>query len=346
MANHTQSNQPNKHALRDAQARHQSALFGDQVQKPSSQDAEAESRERGQSLSQAAAQKRQQLSPEEAAKLAELQTKSAAAKPTPRPPAAAQPPPAPPSQSAKELHEVARRSDLAAEAVANMQRNLKRTPRTPAPSMPSAQPQPQPQSQPQPAAPLPTPRPTVPAAQPGQPRPAGKRPAPSPEELDTLLREMAQRSASRRSAGGRPGAERGESGPTVEAPPEPPPEVTAEEEKSPEKQAEILRELKAREATAQRDVAPIPQADQERAEERAVEATVPIRTEGNAVSAAPLHAAIADLQNAMRAHDAPGQVAGVNVVQRTMPNHPLYAPAQTDDQPAPGPQSPQEPHGA
>lgn len=142
--------------------------------------------------------------------------------------------------------------------------------------------------------------------------------------------------------GGLPGAERGESAPTVEAPPEPPPEVTAEEEKSPEKQAEILRELKAREATAQRDIAPIPQADQERAEERPVEATVPIRTEGNAVSAAPLHAAIAELQTAMRAHDAPGQVAGVNQVQRTMPNHPLYQP----DQAGPGSgQPPQESHG-
>ncbi len=151
---------------------------------------------------------------------------------------------------------------------------------------------------------------------------------------------------------GMPGAERGESMPTAEAPPEPPPEITAEEEKSPEKQAEILRELKAREATARRDIAPIPQADQERAEERAVEATVPIRTEGNAVSAAPLHAAIADLQNAMRAHDAPGQVTGVNVVQRNMPNHPLYAPEQTQPeqtpdqtQPQPPADQPQEPHG-
>ncbi len=131
----------------------------------------------------------------------------------------------------------------------------------------------------------------------------------------------------------RPGAagpERPEAAPVVETPP-PPPEVEAAEEKTPEKHAEILKGLQAKEAAAQRDVRPIPQADQERAEEKPVEATVPIKTEGNAISAAPLHEAIADLQQAMRAHDPTGQVSGVNDVQRNMPNHPLYDPKQQED---------------
>lgn len=158
-----------------------------------------------------------------------------------------------------------------------------------------------------------------------------------------MLRQMAQRSRARPAGGvprpapyGRPGGERMAEAPTVEAPP-PPPEVAAEEEKSGERQAEILKELKAREAAAQADIRPIPQADQELASEAPVEATVPIRTEGNAVSSAPLHAAIADLQVAMRAHDATGQVAGANHVQKNLPHHPLYQP------PAPSNQTPAYP---
>jgi hypothetical protein len=270
----SESDKPSKSKLRQAQTKHQSALFGNQVQKPTSQQAEAESKARGQSLTQAAAAKQQQLSADEARKLAELQQRSRPAPATPSP--------------------------------------------TPAPS----------------AAPRP-PAPTQTS------RPPGSRRAPSPDELDRLLREMAKRSAARRGAGVPPsprrpapagmprpgefGGERGEAGPVAEAPP-PPPEVQAEEEKSTEKQAEILQELKAREQAAQADIKPIPQADQERAEEKSVEATVPIRTEGNAVSSAPLHAAIADLQVAMRAHDVTGQVTGANHVQKTMPHHPLYDP--------------------
>lgn len=373
MSQNSHPNKPSKHSLRDAQARHQSALFGGQAPKPSAQRAETESRQRSQALDQAAAQKRQQLTPKEAQKLAELQAKSQSAREAAQSsqPPSAQAPTAPPQTNpaaapqavAGGIHHASRRNDLAAEALANMQRNLKRTPPPQKPSTSHAPTQPPvptpPPAEPTPPTPPPPPSPsTQPPAQPQPradvgtppPRPRGSRPAPNPEELDRLLREMAQRSAARRSAsqpsrgaagvpprpagaparpyGGAPGAERGESMPTAEAPPEPPPEVQAEEEKSVEKQAEILRELKAKEAAAQQDIRPIPQADQERAEERPVEATVPIQTEGNAVNAAPLHAAIADLQTAMRAHDAPGQVEGVNEVQRTMPNHPLYQPGQ------------------
>jgi hypothetical protein len=349
MAQEPQSNKPNKHALRDAQARHQSALFGGQdVSKPSAQRAESESRQRSQALGQAAAQKQQQLTPEEQQKLAELQAKSQAgareqaARPAPPSEAESRPPQprpqqAPPRQApdarTAQLHQAAQRSDLTAAAISNMQQNLKQTP------PPASPPRPQPAPAPRPASPAPAPQRQSARSQQAPARPAGKRPAPNPEELDKLLREMAQRSAARRQAAGgqappppRPagrGPERVDAAPVAEAPPEPPPEVAAEEEKSPEKQAEILRELKSREATAQRDIKPIPQADQERAEERPVEATVPIHTEGNAVSAAPLHAAIADLQSAMRAHDAPGQVTGVNQVQRSMPSHPLYDPKES-----------------
>lgn len=152
---------------------------------------------------------------------------------------------------------------------------------------------------------------------------------------------MARRSAARRAAGGTPppagarpslgGPERPEAAPAPEAPP-PPPEVAQEEEKSPEKHAEILKGLQAKEAAAQRDIKPIPQSDQERAEEKAVEATVPIRTEGNAISAAPLHEAISDLQKAMRVHNPVGEIEGVNTVQRNMPQHPLYQSSDTSRQ--------------
>ena len=111
----------------------------------------------------------------------------------------------------------------------------------------------------------------------------------------------------------------------VEAAP-PPPDAVEREKHTAEQSAEILKELEAKEATAQRDIAPIPQADQERAKEEAVEASVPIRTEANALSSGPLHDAIADLQQAMRIADPTGQVDSANAVQRRMPHHPLYRP--------------------
>lgn len=323
-------NKPTKAQLKQAQARHQSALFGADAQKPTSQHAETQAQQRGASLSQAARQKQQQLSPDEARKLQELQAKNRAGQAKARP----KPAPKPVDPSVQQLKEVARRSDLAAQAIDNMKQNIKKhetlAPTSPPrPAQPAAQPAPAPAPRPQPQT-QPAPPPTD-AAQPQRPA-AGKRPAPSPEELDRLLREMARRSAARRAAGGAPaprsgyggpGGERPEAAPAPEAPP-PAPEITAEEEKSPEKHAEILKGLQAREAAAQRDVRPIPQADQERAQEKPVEATVPIKTEGNAISAAPLHEAISDLQEAMRAHDPGGTVSGVNTVQENMPQHPLY----------------------
>jgi hypothetical protein len=113
--------------------------------------------------------------------------------------------------------------------------------------------------------------------------------------------------------------------PQVESAP-PPPDLIEKEKRSAEQSAEILKELQAREATAQRDIAPIPQSDQQRAKEEAVEARVPIKTEANTIDSGPLHEAIAQLQIAMRAQDPRGQVGGVNQVQRTMPHHPLYDP--------------------
>jgi hypothetical protein len=149
--------------------------------------------------------------------------------------------------------------------------------------------------------------------------------------------------------------ERGmDAAPQVEAAP-PPPEAVEREKNSAEQSAEILKELQAKEATAKRDIAPIPQADQERAREEAVEARVPIRTEANALSSGPLHDAIADLQQAMRVADPVGQVGGVNEVQQRMPHHPLYDPqtSQPDQstppnpQPAPKPEQPgpEQPEG-
>lgn len=138
---------------------------------------------------------------------------------------------------------------------------------------------------------------------------------------------MARR-APRPGAGGRPsGPERGEAG--LESPeraPEPPPDVPEESpEKRAERQAEILNELRSKESAAQQSARPVPQADdQALAKEAAVEATVPIETVGNAVRSAPLHAAIAQLQQEMKAHNAGGQVVGVNVIQENMPNHPLW----------------------
>lgn len=131
----------------------------------------------------------------------------------------------------------------------------------------------------------------------------------------------------------------------VEAEP-PPPDLVEKEKHTAEKSAEILKELQAKEATAREDIAPIPQSDQQRAKEEAVEARVPMRTSANAIDSGPLHQAIAQLQVAMRAQDPRDQLGGVNQVQRTMPHHPLYDPnatgqdrKQISDQPGPGGQS-------
>lgn len=191
---------------------------------------------------------------------------------------------------------------------------------------------------------------------PPQPRPPGtaRKAPPSPEELDRLLREMAQRAAQRaksRPAGapprpmprmprpampGMPPTPEfgGDAAPAAEAPPEAPPEEPVE--KNRERQAEIIEKLQAKESQAKQHIKPIPQADQQRAKEEPVEASVPIRTEANAVSSAPLHQAIAQLQQAMRVHDPKGQVYGVNVVQQQIPGHPM---SQVDDNPPQPPTS-------
>lgn len=342
MSNDAQSS---KSKIREAQARHQSALFaGEPVQSAPSQRAEAQIRDRGASLSAAAKAKQQALSPDEAKKLAELKQRNEQARPTAAQPQAQ---PAPKTKTpATKLHELSKRNDLAAQALANMKEHLKKSPQATGDRQQSASPIPQPAQQAQPAQP---PRPQ-PASPDGQARPARKAP-PTPEELDALLKQLSRRPrpgarpGARPAPGGlppRPGAFGPEGAPeqaaAVETPP-PPPEVFAKEEQNVEKQAEILKELQAKESQAKQDIRPIPQADQERAQEKSVEATVPIRTEGNAVSSAPLHQAVANLQVAMRAHDATGQVAGVTAVQRTMPHHPLYSPKTT---PAPQ-QLPKEP---
>lgn len=118
----------------------------------------------------------------------------------------------------------------------------------------------------------------------------------------------------------------------VEASP-PPPDVVEREKHTAEQSAEILKGLRAREASAQQDITPIPQSDQTRAKEEAVEARVPIKTEANAIDSGPLHQAIAQLQIAMQAQDPGGQVHGVTQVQRTMPHHPLYDPKVANGQP-------------
>ncbi len=127
----------------------------------------------------------------------------------------------------------------------------------------------------------------------------------------------------------------------VEAPP-PPPELIEQEARQVEKSAEILKELNAREAQAQQDITPIPQADQTRAREEAVEANLPIRTQANSIASGPLHDAIEQLQVAMRAHDPVGQVYGANSVQRQMPHHPLYDPEAAKPDPAPAGDSPRK----
>ncbi|MEX2043384.1 MAG: hypothetical protein WD926_00640 [Patescibacteria group bacterium] len=350
-------NEPGKKAkIRQAQQRHQSHLFGDAVQKPSSQAADSHVKRRGADLSQAAQAKQRRLSGDETRKLEELRRRNARARaqqappapppqdvpeprqapdpeqPKARPQRQPQPQPRPSAQPhpAHSLKQVAERNDLAAAALANMEKHVRQR------GDRGQQPQPQPQQQSQqPQAPPPA----------GQ-RPPGTRRPPSPEELDRLLRQMADRARQRRGSGapppsssprprapmsgmpGRPEAA-AEAAP-MEAEP-PPPDLVEKEKHTAEQSAEILKELQAREATVREDIAPIPQSDQQRAKEEAVEARVPIRTEANSIDSGPLHEAIAQLQVAMRAQDPRGQVGGVNQVQKQMPHHPLYDPNAAQD---------------
>ena len=321
------SEQPNTHKakLKAAQAKHQADLFGAEAapdSKPTAQQAQAQQGARARDLGQAAQARKAKLSADEQAKLDELRRRSEAgrqaarqAPPAKAPsaqPAQAQSPrparPAKPAQPGSDLHQLSQRSDLAASALQNMRQHMKAAPKQTPPPAQRKQ-----------------------APRPDQPAPPRARPAkgipPSPEELDKLLREMAQRAASRpprpRPVGGMPGMpERPEAAPVVETPP-PPPEVFEQEKANEEKSAEILQELQAKEQAVQQQVTPIPQADQERAIEEAVEAEVSLRTRGNAISSDELYQSIRHLRDAMRVHDAGGQVHGVNEVQRRIPGHPL-----------------------
>ena len=343
------SEQHNKAKIREAQARHQSQLFGGAAQKPSSQVAGVQAKQRGDHLTQAARTKEQRLSQEEEARLAALRKRNEQARrqqPQPQAPPQAHPQqsrrPAPPRKAGAtaELRQVAERSDVAAAALENMQRHVRQQA---ARSATPAKPTPPPVPTPAPTPPPPTQSPPSgqPAAEPSRapthPARPSRRP-PSPEELDKLLRQMAQRSRQRPPAGAAPGGlprrpavpgglpERSaESAAPFEAEP-PPPELIEKERESAEQSAEILKELKAREVQVRQDIAPIPQADQTRAREEAVQANVPIRTQANAIQSGPLHDAIVELQQAMRVGDPTGTVTGANQVQRQMPHHPLYEP--------------------
>lgn len=355
----SEPNQP-KQNVRDAQRKHMAALFGDdaKVQAPGAQQADDQAAYRARKLQQAAEAKERQLDDDEQARLAALRARNTQAKQdsasVPEPPvpaadadvAASAPAPAPKPHRLKEL---SHRNDLASAALRNMQRHVRDERQTntqsptdaDAPQPPRRAPAATDTSANTPSAPAPTPPP--PPARSAPPRP--KRAAPSPEELDRLLRAMAQRAA--KAQGDRPrgtapprppmrpgqlGGERMEADPYVEAPP-PPPDVPEDNPEQKEKrQAEILQELRAIESKQQSKAQlPQPQHDQDRAVEAAVEAEIPIETEGNAVRSAPLHQAIAQLQQAMKAHDPDDQVIGVNQVHQNMPNHPLWNDGSKDE---------------
>lgn len=363
------SHKPTKSDLKAAQAKHLADLFGEEApQAGEAQRAQDQQTARATKLSHAAAAKQRQLSDDEAAKLEELRrqakkpTPAPSAEPaptrpapsdrskTPEPTATAAETPAPPSG----LHRLSDSNDLADAALRNMQAHVREQRQTPTDQ--ADQPAPAPVEPappaPRPAAPSPSsppisPQPTANDGQPPRQRP--RRPAPSPEELDRLLKAMAARS--RRSRGdaatqpahpaprpttpeyGGAGEAAPDTAPQMEAPPDVPEEAP---ERNQEKQAEILKGLQDREATAQQQAPQIPQSDQPRAAVEPVEVKVPIVTDDNAVSAAPLHEALADLAEQMGAKNAPGQVEGANRVQRNMPGHPLYQPDQPgSDQSAP-----------
>lgn len=287
---------PHQQQIKDAQAKHLSELFGEaDVPKPTTQQADAQAKQRGAQLSEAAQAKQQALGDAERQKLAELQAGQAAAKAAVQATPSAPPAPAP---ADSKLHELSRRNDLAATALDNMRRHARQSTPPPAPSPP------------------PAPAPTKPS-----------RRAPSPEELDKLLRAMAQRAARRGApaSGARPGPERVEADPVAEAPPEAPPEESPE--KNQEQQTEIIEKLRARESKLQTQVAaPTPQPEQERAVEAPVTAELTVETEANSVRSAKLHDALEEIRVAQRQHNPEGTVHGVTDVQRQLPHHPLYDP--------------------
>lgn len=327
--------------LKQAQQRHLASLFsGDEAQRPAAQQADDHAAARARRLAKAADTKKASLTTEEQQHLEELKQRSTAAamvqpatedKAVPQPPAQSQPPGSNQTQSKEdtlaELSALSDRNDLASAALRNMREHAHRAKQQPAQPRPATAPssatsqQAVPSAPPRSTDPQETRTPNVPPRQTDSSKPP-RRPAPSPEELDALLKRMASR-AQRGSerAGGPEAVESGS--PTAEAPP-PPPDVDVEKDR--ERQAELVEQLRAKESRLRETIKPIEQiADtQELAEEKPVEATVPIRVDSNAVSSGPLHDAIVKLQAAQRAHDARGQVDGANDVQRNIPGHPLY----------------------
>jgi hypothetical protein len=331
-----------KSQIKAAQAKHLADLFGEEaVPAASAQQAQDHQSVRGQKLSQAAQDKQRQLPPDEAAKLEELKARQAAAKaaapasasaapvapePEARPAPAptdqpAQPQTPPPADLQAGLAGLSARNDLADAALRNMRRQAAQQAAAP---VSAPEPAPQPAPRPQAAAPASPTQAPAPSTDPDAAAPPRRRPAPSPEELDRLLKAMASRS---RGAAGSPrpsmgrGAEAApDAAPQVEAPPDVPDEAP---EKNQEKQAEIIDKLRAKEAQAVRQAPNLPEPDQQRASAEPVEVKVPIVTEDNAVSAAPLHQALEDLAREMGAKNPPGQVHGINEVHKQMPGHPL-----------------------
>ncbi|MEX1113299.1 MAG: hypothetical protein WED32_02510, partial [Patescibacteria group bacterium] len=74
------SDQHHKAKIRNAQARHQSQLFGDAAQKPSSQAADTQAQQRAGHLTEAARAKERRLSQAEEARLAALRKRNEAAR--------------------------------------------------------------------------------------------------------------------------------------------------------------------------------------------------------------------------------------------------------------------------
>ncbi len=324
--------------LKQAQQRHLASLFGsDGAKRPTAQQADDHAAARARRLAKAAQAKQASLSDDELRQLDQLKQRNTGApknqpsadspdaQPAPAQPAPKQTQAAPSRQDTlAELSALSDRNDLASAALRNMRDHARRTKQAPAQAQPVAgttketSPSHANQSDPAPKREVP------PTTQGGRPASATapRRPAPSPEELDALLKRMASRAQRGGERAG--GPEAVEAAPqTAEAPP-PPPEVDVEKDR--EKQAELVEKLRAKETRLRETIKPIEQAadTQILAEEKPVEATVPIRVDSNAVSSGPLHDAIVKLQAAQRAHDARGQVDGANDVQRNIPGHPLY----------------------
>lgn len=289
--------QPHKHTIKNAQAKHLSALFGEvDVAAPSRQQADDHSRLRATQLQEAADRKKASLDEAEQDRLQELQAQAK----LPAPPAVPTTPAAPAAPRSN-LESLSARNDLAAAALSNMQNHMRR------------------QAQSKSAASAPV------TASPAPETPT-KRTPPSPEELEKMLRQLSQRPSSRPRAGG-PGAERGEAGFEAEpTPPEAPPETPPEDmpEQNAEKQAEILRQLQAQESQVQAQATPLAVPDQARASEKPVEAKLPQEViKGNSLDAAKLHQFLVELQAKQTEHNAEGQVDTINAIQRELPHHPL-----------------------